>query len=204
MNVLLLSESKDDFYAVKSVFNNNEHWNIITSNIGSHKATGRRVNKQPFGLVETTKGCNDRLDEALRVGGDFPYIVSVENGICKIADKLWVDIGVVCVYNTESEQKFYSTTQGVRFYHVVCERAQRRDFKSVTVNEVNAENMEDCGPSYPDSPEYDPKDPHSYLTNGAVSKSQLIADSIRVCIGQEKISRRNFFQYTDHHPLLNL
>eukprot|EP00928_Gymnodinium_smaydae_P064043 TRINITY_DN47479_c0_g1_i1.p1 TRINITY_DN47479_c0_g1~~TRINITY_DN47479_c0_g1_i1.p1 ORF type:complete len:200 (-),score=30.27 TRINITY_DN47479_c0_g1_i1:84-683(-) len=130
------------------------------------------VSDQPVGLDETLLGAKNRLAALIGARPDADLAVSIENGIVRISgadgQESWMDLAVVIVRDLRSGAESVATSAGVRFPTKSVDRWADAGRKG-TVGDVLAEEL-GC----------DKQDPHSSLTNGSFTRTQLLEHAIRV------------------------
>ena len=97
--------------------------------------------------------------------------IGIENGIVLGADGLWYDIAAVCVLSP-SGISFTAWSAAVPFPELAVNEALKDITGGTTVGSVIAEAT-GC----------DPADPHRELTNGAVTRSSLLAQALSIAFG---------------------
>lgn len=148
---------------------------------------GSGVNEQPVGNDETLKGALHRLEDIERKIGDqkFDLLVAMENGIIpvEIHNQIhYFDLGWVVVKDAH-EMKAIASSTGIEFDQKNVLEGRRRGFAATTVGLVIAEET-GC----------DPRDPHSFLTQGLVSRADMLQQAFKAGLGQlARISHSSLF-----------
>ena len=174
MNIFVASTSKHKVDAVKNVSQKifvNEEVHVA----GQKAASG--INEQPVGNEETLLGAMNRLEALKKIIGTTVYdlLVSFENGVILVqvgGTEKWFDLGWVFVEDKSGKQGIAHSI-GIEFDAQYVQEAHEKGFETTTVGSVIAAHTG-----------ADSTDPHSYLTNGALSRSQMLSDSYRAALGQ--------------------
>lgn len=137
-----------------------------------------KVNAQPVGLVETTRGAENRLKAALTERRThYDYAVALENGLM-VTGKIPLDRGTrqerpytdnaICIARRLRDSKQYTAmSAGVLFPKREIAIARKRGFNTTTVGAVIAEL----------NPGVDPTDPHTFLTKGATTHRDQLREA---------------------------
>jgi len=169
ITITLGSTSKHKLTAVKQAC---EQLGLTASLVGVKAASGQ--NEQPVGLSETFQGALNRAQGA-KAQNPKAIAIGIEGGIF-ITDSeqlpLTVDLAVIVVL-TPDGRRIITTTPGIVFPEDYVEIAKKRGFITTTVGSVIAEKLGG-----------DPTDPHSTLTNRAVSRSKTLVDGLVVALTQ--------------------
>ena len=151
------------------------------------------VAEQPYGFDETLLGASNRLEAAklafpppnTNMNAEVVAYVSIENGLVQLSGS-WYDFAWVLVENKESGRASRALSAMVRFPSRECNLAlDAGAFASTTVGSVISERIRattwpaDAAPLPADS-----QDPHSALTENCVSRTDLLADTVLICLGQ--------------------
>jgi len=144
-----------------------------------HRVEGVRaesgINEQPVGHEQTLQGAFNRLSdlkEQLKTRsaetniGTSQILVSIENGIYRVADK-WFDIAYVVVEDNRGNIAI-SPSAGIEYPSQFVDEARNRGFASTTVASVMAEKLQDASIG---------TDPHKYLTGGRITRQQLLEEA---------------------------
>ncbi len=133
--------------------------------------TNSGQNAQPFGLSETLDGARTRALKAMR--GDDSVVIGIENGVFRPgSEPLILDIAVIVVITKES-RTIITTSSGIQFGFAHFKIAEGYGFEKTTVGSVIAERLGG-----------DPRDPHSTVTEGKVSRQSLLVDALVVALKQ--------------------
>ena len=135
------------------------------------------VHEQAVGHDETLQGAINRLAELKRLvsGTRHDLLVAFQNGIfsMRAGDKdRWFDMAWVVAEDAEGNQSLAHST-GIEFDAVDVEEARRRGFKTTTTGSVIAERTG-----------MDATDPHTYLTNEVLSRSDILREALKAALGQ--------------------
>ncbi len=122
------------------------------------------INEQPYGLEETYRGALNRAKNSQKENNKM-FAMGIESGIIPIDDK-FIDLAVVIVL-TPDGKSFMGTSAGIEFPKYAIEEARLRGFETTTAGSIVAEKL---GGSE--------TDPHSTLTNGKISRKELLVDAI--------------------------
>lgn len=128
-------------------------------------------NEQPFGYEEIYAGAFARA-KGVRAQCPDDIAVGIENGIipCFFPTDFFptnvcgMDVAVVVVIDTEGK-RYVDMSTGVFVFPDAIEMIRESGFQK-TWGELFAAEDPDC----------DPKDPHSYVTNGKQARKELLAD----------------------------
>jgi len=135
------------------------------------------INSQPIGNEETLLGAMNRLKNtkiALE-GKHYDFVVAMENGIISILngkDTLWFDVGWIILEDAEGRQSV-SVSTGVNFPNRFIAEAEHRGIQGSTVGAIIAQETG-----------ADEWNPHQYLTNGQLSRTDLLGQALKTAIGQ--------------------
>lgn len=175
MKILLGSTNEHKISAVKQVFKKlfpNENVQIKGIKADSE------INEQPLGHEETIGGALNRLKNAkLLYEGDFDYAIAIENGLFPVSvkgKKRFFDAAWVAVEDAKGRQTI-SLSSGLEFSEKAINKALTRDggFKTTTVGLIIAQET-NC----------DATDPQSFMTNGLVSRVDMLKQAIEIALGQ--------------------
>lgn len=135
--------------------------------------TGSDINEQPVGFDETFTGALTRA-EGVREQSPDSIALGVESGIFRFGqeERHTLDLAVIVAITPEG-RKIITTSSGVSFPEVCVDEAERRGFDTTTVGSVVTEQHGG-----------DPTDPHSVLTNNAVTRTATLVDALVVALKQ--------------------
>ncbi len=147
-----------------------------TLNIKGHKAASG-INEQPIGNEETLQGAFNRLTNLKTVIGGTRYdlLVAMENGLFVVnmnGTDMWIDSGWVIAQDADGRQAI-AQTAGVPFPTADVEIARAEGFATVTAGSVIARQ-----------PGVDGTNPHGYLTNSLVHRTETLKQAILAAMGQ--------------------
>ena len=142
-----------------------------------------RINEQPVGIEETVQGALNRLDHAKELAKTHPWhiAVGIENGIIPfqvMGVQRWMDYAWVVVENNKGDLAI-ANSSGVEFPSNYVEMARSLGFDTITVGSIIAQET-GC----------DGTDPHLYLTNRRVSRSEMLIQAVMNALGQLHVSNR--------------
>lgn len=128
-------------------------------------AIDSEVSAQPIGQDETERGARNRAQGA-RAHAPDAFAAGIENGLRQTPGgwEDWAVIVVVCPDGTT----IVLESDVVLFPSAVVEIARSRGFATTTAGQVLAEQTA-C----------DPSDPHSFLTNGSLSRLSLLTAAVK-------------------------
>ena len=133
-------------------------------------AVESEINDQPYGLEETYAGAMNRAKNTQKETLQS-IVIGIESGLVPLADK-YLDMAVVVVL-TPDGQTFTSTSAGIEFPAVAVEAARAKGFDHHTAGSEVAAML---GGS--------PTDPHSTLTNGQISRQELLVEAIKTALSR--------------------
>jgi len=145
----------------------------LTASISGVK-TASGQNEQPVGLSETFEGALNRAQGA-QTQNPEAIAIGIESGIFRTNNEklpLTIDLAVIVVL-TPDNRRIVVTTPGIVFPEDCVEIAKERGFATTTTGSVIAEKLGGDG-----------TDPHSTLTNGAVSRTKTLVDGLVVALSQ--------------------
>ena len=145
---------------------------IITRNTKSD------INEQPIGFTETILGAQNRMNyliEVLKFTPQVDFYISIENGLIQLSQEKWLDIAWVILIDAKTNKKYEGSSSGILFDKHIVEESKRIGWETTTAGSIMAKKSL-C----------DPTDPHSFLTNGRVGRSDMISQTIDVLIGQSE------------------
>lgn len=126
--------------------------------------------EQPWGLVQTTNGAINRSNNAVIANTEDNKLLEdeisfgTENGIIEMTQGLFFDLAVsTCVFNGK---RYFASSVGIQFpskYVYETEKRINAGEVDLTVGKVIAEHT-GCNHA----------DPHLYLTNGKISRLDLL------------------------------
>lgn len=132
-------------------------------------------NAQPRGFEETFNGALTRATSAKDKNPDS-IAIGIESGIfyfgVELDAPIVMDIAIIVVLG-EDGKRIVTTSEGIQFPIAHVKTAKVRGFNKTTVGEIIAEHM---GGS--------PKDPHSTMTGGKVSREMTLVDALKVALRQ--------------------
>ena len=148
------------------------------------------VKQQPFGHNETLLGANNRVKEAIETNPGKDLYVGIENGIFEVTNpegnsssSRYFDCAWVVLTSMTSQMLPRNTTAishsvGIEINSSMVE-ALKRDpgFGKQTIGSKMAEVTAS-------KPEFNPQDPHIWLTNGRKSRKDIIREAIDAAYGQ--------------------
>lgn len=132
------------------------------------------VNTQPFGMEEIIHGAENRLQELIeklkikRIDLTSSILISIENGLVRPDRHNYWDIGVVLL-QTNGEETQVNTTKHITVPKKYVKKAKARGFDRTKYGQIIAEDQR--------NPEL-ASDPHTFLTNGQLSRQQTIEEAI--------------------------
>jgi len=137
------------------------------------------INEQPVGHQETIQGATNRLNALKNQLEDTRYhlLIALENGIFSIETEdgtKWFDLAWVIVENSAGERAL-AHSAGVEFSKEDVEEASLRGFETTTVGSILAEKSSCLA-----------NDPQAYLCNEFIGRQNILAQAVRVAIGQLK------------------
>ena len=135
--------------------------------------TSSGINEQPVGFEETSAGTLTRANGVQEQELDA-IAVGIESGIFRFGqeERHTLDLAVVVVLTSDG-RKIVTTSSGVSFPEDCVDEAERRGFDTTTVGSVVTEQHGG-----------DPTDPHSVLTNNAVTRTATLIDALVVAFRQ--------------------
>lgn len=173
MEVIVASTNKHKLAAVEEIFRDiypNQDVQItgVKANSG--------VREQPVDHSEILEGVLNRLNHAKQLTeGNGDVYVSMENGILIFEFKGEIrcfDLAWVVIERRFGKRAFAHST-GIEFPLEYVEEAMNRGFATTTIGSVMAEKLG-----------IDSTDPHSTLTDGLVSRSDMLKQTLRAALGQ--------------------
>lgn len=125
-------------------------------------------NAQPVGFFQTFEGAFLRAQQAKHKREDWHLAIGIENGIFSFytEDAITLDIAIVVVI-TPSGKIITTTSGGMQFPEPMVERAKAMGFETTTVGSVIAKELGGDG-----------TDPHSILTQGKITRTELLAEAV--------------------------
>ena len=156
VNIVVGSKSSLKLDAVKAAC---EEVSIDADVIGVSTSSG--VPEQPVGYEEILSGALNRSHEALANAGDA-WTVGIENGLVRVGEERYVDIAAV-VIRIPGEAALISTSEAVEFPWDEVSMALASVGRSKTAGSFIADRY-NCSED----------DPHSYLTRGLTSRSEIL------------------------------
>lgn len=138
------------------------------------------VNEQPIGWEEIIKGANNRMANALAIANTeaVPRIaVVIENGMVELpanGANYFMDIGWVILRDLNTNAQYYSSSTSLSIPAELLEAVKEKGADKFTIGDVL--HAQDASIS--------PKDPHSALLGGLVSRVPLMEQAVLSCIGQ--------------------
>lgn len=165
--------------AAAQILPENYHFSIIPCNVESN------VDPQPEGLNETFTGAHNRAEAAMEVFctiDDYAettndvYAFGVESGVIRGfdgRDNFTLDIAAVVIIDNHG-QVWRASSSGIQFPEDCVTEAESQGFDTTTVGQVMAERHEGM----------DHTDPHSYLTQGRISRTNLIQQVLEAALAQ--------------------
>lgn len=175
MDILVGSANRYKLEAVSSalgeVFGDEVELDIRSKNVTS------QIDAQPVGHEQTIQGALNRLAELRQLVAGFHYdlLVAFENGIYSVQiddTPNWFDLAWVAVADAEGKQVL-AHSAGIALEIGDVEKAARYGYKFNTVGKAIAERTG-----------ADKSDPHSFLTNGVVGRTELLRGALKVAVGQ--------------------
>lgn len=135
--------------------------------------TNSDTNEQPVGFDETFAGALARA-EGVREQDADAIALGVESGIFRFGQEehYTLDLAAVVVLTSDGK-KIVTTSSGILFPEDCVEEAERRGFDTTTVGSVVTEQYGG-----------DATDPHSVLTNKAVTRTATLVDALVVAFRQ--------------------
>ncbi len=130
-------------------------------------------NEQPVGYDATYAGAFARADQA-RHRDTSAIAIGIESGI-SFEGGIWNDFAVIVVLEPISRKTIVAETEPFEFPERYVREAEAIGFKTTTVGSVIAKHTR-C----------DPTDPHSFLSDGKVSRSDLLTDALVEAFGKIK------------------
>jgi non-canonical (house-cleaning) NTP pyrophosphatase len=128
------------------------------------------VATQPVTLCDGFSGAHNRVDAAIKEFPDADYIIGIENCLVTGAYKdAWLDMAVIKVRTREGIFGI-ATSVGIEVPSNIVLMARLKD---KTIGEVLSDRMGDD----------DPQDPHSELTSGMMSRTDLLREGIIAAVG---------------------
>lgn len=153
-------------------------------------AVDSRVNSQPVGMEETQQGAQNRAIYALRHMAparqeqpDPKMIgIGIENGIIHVDGKLMqteegfytIDLAVIAVYLPDNTWIF-GTSPGMMMPEQYVKEAARSGYNRTTVGQIIAQHLGG-----------DATDPHSTLTQGRITRQELLRIGVETALAQIK------------------
>lgn len=144
----------------------------IEAQITTEKSSSE-INEQPYGFEETYQGALNRAKNA-RERNPEDMAIGIENGIVPVGDKFF-DMAVVVAISPDG-QVFTATSGGIEMPKKYVDIARAKGFATTTVGVAMAEELKEKG--------CDATDPHSFLTNGKVSRKELLTEAIVLALSQ--------------------
>ena len=178
--IFVASESPLKLAVVERSFR--EVFSSLKMNLGVEGvAAASEINAQPVGLPETLRGAKNRSRNAREVIGtrQFSHLVSIENGIYRV-QKRWLDAAMIILESTEGVAVIVQSA-GVEIPQDVVEETRKRGFENTTIGDVMHGWYG-----------YQSDDPHKRLTNGLISRADLLHQGLITAIGQ--MSRRGLLR----------
>lgn len=124
--------------------------------------------EQPTGFHCTLRGA---INRARGVQRDGFHAIGIESGIFEYGS-VALDIAIIAIF-TANGALIVTNTSGIMFPEEYVVEARRRGFPTTTVGSVIAEKLGG-----------DPTDPHSTLTDGKITRQQLLTDALVVALKQ--------------------
>jgi len=169
IKIVLGSTNEHKLAAVKEAC---EQLRLTASISGVKAASGQ--NEQPVGLSETFAGALNRVQGA-KAQSPEAIAIGIESGIFRTNNEklpFTLDLAVIVVLTVDNRH-IVVTTPGIEFPEDCVVTAEERGFATTTAGSVIAERLGG-----------DPTDPHSTLTNGAVSRTKTLIDGLVVALAQ--------------------
>jgi inosine/xanthosine triphosphatase len=174
MKVFVASTSEHKINAASRVFTD-----LCRS--GTVEIEGRKapsgINEQPVGKEETVLGAMNRIAHLkdMILGVPYDYLVAFENGLVSLelnGETTWMDMAWAVVEDYDGNRKI-ANSAGIEIPSWAVEEARRHGFETTTASSILAK----VSPA-------SSTDPHSYLTDGAVSRTDLLEQSLRIAVAQ--------------------
>ncbi|PIV47049.1 hypothetical protein COZ78_01900 [bacterium (Candidatus Gribaldobacteria) CG_4_8_14_3_um_filter_42_11] len=169
IKIALGSTSQHKIEAVKQAC---QQLGLLASVVGVKAASDQ--NEQPVGLNETYQGAFSRAQGA-KAQSPEAVAIGIESGIFiteNSENPLTIDLAIIVVLTLDN-RRIVATTPGVVFPEDCLAIAKERGFATTTAGSVVAEKLGG-----------DPTDPHSTLTNGAVSRNQTLVAGLVIALAQ--------------------
>jgi len=145
-----------------------------------------KVNEQPVGFAETLRGALARARAVSAHSQPTDIAVGIESGILR-SGGFSIDLAVVVMIHGADKREVVSTTTGIMFPETFVLKAEALGFSTTTVGSVIAQEV-DC----------DGTDPHSYLTQGRVSRLDTLVQGVRSALFQTPTNSKAIQHRRDH------
>ncbi len=127
-------------------------------------------NEQPFGVDETFAGALARAKSA-QEAYPLEIAIGIESGIISTNKPKAISLDLAIIVLLFKEQMIVTTSNGMVFPQKYVNAAKRKGFQNVTVGSVVASKIGG-----------DATDPHSILSNGALSRQETLVKAIEVSL----------------------
>ena len=144
--------------------------NLDCEIVGFETESGQ--NEQPVGLKETVAGALTRAKSAQ--AKDYNAIaIGIESGIIRTGEPYNVSIDLAVIVALFGDDITITTSNGMQFVEEFVNIAQERSFRYSTVGSVIAESFGS-----------NKNDPHSFVSDGTVSRSETIKNGVVIVMKQ--------------------
>lgn len=139
------------------------------------KVPSSGIDEQPVKIEMGLIGASNRIKSGMAAVPDADYWIGLENTIVKVnydGVDHWFDVGCVIVRRKDGKQAI-AITAGIEFPAEMVEIAKQMGFETTTAGSVIAEAFK-CNP----------KDPHTFLTDGLVGRVEMLTMAILAALGE--------------------
>lgn len=145
---------------------------LLDGYVGGY-AVSSGQNAEPEGFEAILLGAINRAENLKPLVSTEHYRVGIENGVIRFPlYSLTLDLAVIVVI-TPKGQRYFSVSPAVVFPEEMVRQAEQAGFEQTTVGSVIAKAL---GGS--------PKDPHSILTGGRLTRAEILAMGVKAALVQ--------------------